>query len=122
MEYRISYWCISHIGNIRSVNQDNYICDGRYIQPDDEPMDAPLTGVLSSRTPALLGVFDGMGGEECGEVASYIAARNAAAIRLGKQPMDDLSEFCRKANDAICKYTEQQGISSMGTGSPSAGA
>ena len=115
MEYRIAYWCISHIGNVRSVNQDNFTCDGRYMKPEDEPMDAPLAGVLSSRTPALLGVFDGMGGEECGEVAAYIAARNAAAVRLGKQPLDDLSVFCRKTNEDICQYTQQSGISSMGT-------
>ena len=115
MEYRISYWCVTHIGNVRSVNQDNYICDGRYMKPDDEPMDAPLVGTLSSLTPALLGVFDGMGGEECGEIASFIAAKNAASVKLGQQPLDALSAYCQKANADICKYTEENGISSMGT-------
>ena len=115
MEYRISYWCVTHIGSVRSVNQDNYICDGRYMKPEDEPMDAPLVGTLSSLTPALLGVFDGMGGEECGEVASYIAAKNAASVRFGKQPLDDLAAYCLKTNEDICKYTQQHGISSMGT-------
>ena len=115
MEYRISYWCVSHIGKVRSVNQDNFICDGRYLQPDDEPMDAPLVGTLSSLNPALLGVFDGMGGEECGEVAAYIAAKNAAEVKLGAQPLDDLSNYCQATNDDICREIEQQGISSMGT-------
>ena len=115
MEYRISYWCVTHIGNVRSVNQDNYICDGRYMKPEDDPMDAPLVGTLSSLTPALLGVFDGMGGEECGEVAAYIAAKNAASVRPGKQPLDDLASYCLKTNEDICKYTQQHGISSMGT-------
>ena len=115
MEYRISYWCVTHIGNVRSVNQDNYICDGRYMKPEDEPMDAPLVGTLSSLTPALLGVFDGMGGEERGEVASYIAAKNAASVKIGAQPLDDLSNYCLQTNADICQYIEQQGISSMGT-------
>jgi protein phosphatase len=85
------------------------------MKPDDEPMDAPLVGTLSSLTPALLGVFDGMGGEECGEVASFIAAKNAASVKIGQQPLDALSAYCQKANADICKYTEENGISSMGT-------
>lgn len=115
MEYRISYWCVTHIGNVRSVNQDNYVCDGRYMKPEDEPMDAPLVGTLSSLNPALLGVFDGMGGEECGEVAAYIAAKNAAAVKIGAQPLDDLLRFCQNTNAEICQQIEQRGISSMGT-------
>lgn len=31
MRYKICYSCLSHIGNIRSMNQDNFICDGRYM-------------------------------------------------------------------------------------------
>lgn len=48
----------SHVGLVRSVNEDSYICT---CQP---PMGA-----------ALLGVADGMGGHEFGEIASYFVIK-----------------------------------------------
>ena len=115
MHYSILYSCVSHIGNIRSINQDNFICDGRYMETNDENLTFPLCGIKSSHDPSLFGIFDGMGGEECGEVASYIAAKNAAAIEIGKDAIAVLSQFCQKANTDICDYANENEISAMGT-------
>ena len=79
MNYKISFSCISHIGNVRSKNQDNFICDGQYMEFDNAEMDLQISGDVISKKPTLFGIFDGMGGEECGEIASYIAAKEAAA-------------------------------------------
>lgn len=56
-----------------------------------------------------------MGGEECGEIASYIAAKNAATLKLGKNVIDDLVNYCHKANGDICDYASSHEILSMGT-------
>ena len=115
MHYKIRYSCLSHIGNIRSVNQDNYICDGCYMDTGDTPIEFPLCGTKISKENSLFGIFDGMGGEECGEIASYIASKTASTIEIGKEATADLSMFCHKANAEICDYATSREVSAMGT-------
>lgn len=115
MQYKIHYSCLSHIGNVRSVNQDNFICDGLYMENDGTPIEFPLCGIKTSKEVSVFGIFDGMGGEECGEIASYIASKTASDIEIGKDATEALSKFCQKANLAICDYATLHDISSMGT-------
>lgn len=115
MQYCIRYSCVSHIGNVRKINQDNFICNGCYMEQDDKPFSFPLCGALPCRDPVVFGVFDGMGGEERGEVASFIAAENAAALEIGKDAVAALSQFCKKTNIDICDYASKNEISAMGT-------
>lgn len=115
MYYKIHYSCLSHIGNIRSINQDNFICDGNYMENDETTIKFPLCGTKTSKETSVFGIFDGMGGEECGEIASYIASKAAAKMEIGKDPTADLSQFCHKANKDICDYAALHEISAMGT-------
>ena len=115
MKYTIHYSCISHSGNCRSMNQDNYICICQFREIDSVDMKKPITGVVSADNTSLFGVFDGMGGEECGEVASFIAAKDAKTLKFGKDIAKDLKKYCTETNESICKYTEENMISSMGT-------
>lgn len=115
MQYEISYCCFSHVGRVRSVNQDNFICDDRIMEISGKPPCFPLTGTLSSGKGALLGIFDGLGGGERGEIASYLAARDALNLPMGKNAQEALRQFCRKANRDICEYAEKQEVFSMGT-------
>lgn len=115
MHYKIHYSCLSHIGNVRSINQDNFICDGRYMGTDDTPIEFPLCGTKTSKDISVFGIFDGMGGEECGEIASYIASKAATEIVIGKDATADLSQFCHKANNDICDYATLHEVSTMGT-------
>ena len=115
MHYSILYSCVSHIGKIRRMNQDNFACDGRYMEMNGEGFEFPLCGIKSSKCPSVFGIFDGMGGEECGEIASYIAAKDAAAIKTGKDVISALLQFCQKANTDICGYANENEISAMGT-------
>ena len=115
MRYKINYSCVSHIGNVRCTNQDNFICDGRYMGLDDVGLTFPLCGVKQSNDISIFGVFDGMGGEECGEIASYIAVRNASTLKIKGDPVKELHQFCQKANNDICDYADRNNISSMGT-------
>lgn len=115
MQYSIIYSCVSHIGRVRSMNQDNFICDKRFMNVNDDSIIFPLNGTKISKDASIFGIFDGMGGEECGEVASYIAAQNASVFEVGKDAVFDLAQFCQKTNTDICNYAEENGISAMGT-------
>lgn len=115
MKYTICYSCSSHIGKYRSMNQDNFICDGMYMDDNDGTFDFPLTGKASCDRPILLGVFDGLGGEERGEIASLIAAKCASQIVIGDDPLTDLNGYCKTANIKICDYAAENGILEMGT-------
>jgi protein phosphatase len=81
----------------------------------DLPIEFPLCGTKKAKENSTFGIFDGMGGEECGEVASYIAAQDAAALKIGNDAAADLSRFCYKANEDICEYARLHQVSAMGT-------
>lgn len=66
MYYKIHYSCLSHIGNVRSINQDNFICDGRYMNMSDIPIEFPLCGTKH------LKIYP------CSESLTVWAAKNAA--------------------------------------------
>lgn len=115
MLYKIHYSCLSHIGNIRNNNQDNFICDGYYMNTDNNWIDFPICGTKTNREKVTFGVFDGLGGEECGEIASYIASKTASTIKIGKEADFDLFQYCHNANTEICNYATLHDVSAMGT-------
>ena len=78
-------------------------------------MRLPLSGTIDNSYHPLFGVFDGMGGEEQGEVAALIAAKCASKLYIGNQSSVDLVEFCKQANKKICDYATKNNIVSMGT-------
>lgn len=115
MHYKVRYYCWCHTGKCRSMNQDNFICADQYLAPDNGSILFPLKDSRSCSRPFLLGVFDGMGGEECGEVASLIAAECASEAVIGDDPIDDLIKFFNEANKKICDYAANNEIGAMGT-------
>jgi len=115
MSYEIEYYAVSHIGKCRKVNQDNLVCDGQYLNCENNGTEGILRGKVSAEETKLFGIFDGMGGEECGEVAAYLAAQTAARLTFTGEVERELSEYCQKVNRKICRYIKKKGLSSMGT-------
>jgi protein phosphatase len=116
MAYKVEYFCVSHTGKCRKNNQDNFYCNGEYLYFRNNGLSKILHGEKTIKDISVFGVFDGMGGEECGEMASYLAAECIAGYEFGKKdPEDELIAYCRAANADICRYTEEQKLSSMGT-------
>lgn len=62
----------SNKGNVRSQNEDNYSVNGKS-RPNDK-INTTSHGIIDSDSLFLLGVFDGMGGEENGDIAANIAS------------------------------------------------
>ena len=115
MKYHISYACTSHVGHCRSMNQDNFICDGKYMDPEKEPITFPLIGSLTPGVSPVIGIFDGMGGEACGEIASLLAASEAAKMAGTESPEKDLKALCQRINEKIYRYADENDTGSMGT-------
>ncbi len=116
MEHQISYSCISHAGKCRTQNQDNYICADGWRGHEEASSVSIKEGMLKvSKTNVLFGVFDGLGGEECGETASLLAAQEAGKTVIEDNPEETLRGMCSMMNEKICRYAAEHGISSMGT-------
>ena len=111
--YIIKYACVSHKGNIRSMNQDNIVFDGRYLTLQDEIRE-PIIGEKPLSKQRVFGLFDGMGGEENGEMAAYLAAKGTAE-RQGQLDRRTLLELCMRINKQICDYTDDEGLDTCGT-------
>lgn len=84
-------------GRVRPINEDNF-CINRYFKAQEADADTHAFGGKDM----LVGVFDGIGGEENGEVASFIAAKTMARFD-GHVPEGNwnipLNEMNRRIND-----------------------
>lgn len=115
MKKRICYYLISDAGKKRKINQDNFICDNYFSNDEPNEMRTRRCGTVLNEGTVLFGIFDGLGGEEKGEEASYIAAKEASSFVFSDNLEADLQRYCSTTNEKICKYAEDNNIASMGT-------
>lgn len=105
-------------GLIRSNNEDNFYFNGTYLTP--EVRDASTKLILnSSEKLQVYGVFDGMGGEELGELASLIAAQSLEECHNAmKHSNFDITKAvvnsAEEANSKICKKIVENGKKRIG--------
>lgn len=92
-------------GNVRKNNQDNFYLNG-YVK-EIELSDCKRKEEFFD-DEQFFAVCDGMGGEERGEMASYLAVREMQTAE--KNRSGDLKDFIYKANDRICKYQSENQI------------
>ena len=117
MAYQIEYAYTCHIGKIRNNNEDNFWCCGDSLEAQNQGMSHIRSGRMKQSEYPLLAVFDGMGGESCGEMAAFLAAESCGehykttkeAIR--QEPEDFLKDLCETMNQAICDYGRENRIS-----------
>ena len=74
MAYQIEYAYTCHIGKVRNNNEDNFWCCGESLDSENKGMSHVCSGHIKQADLPLLAVFDGMGGESCGEMAAFLAA------------------------------------------------
>ena len=115
MGYNIKYYTDCQKGLIRAKNQDNFWCNGAILVNED--LHKPINGIVESKTSPAFAVFDGMGGEQRGEVAANIAAESFRnTYNKGfKNPKKFLLDVCTVMNKNICIYAEEEKIKSAGT-------
>lgn len=111
---------ISNIGRKRRENQDNFYVNGKII--DRTTIGAEVSfGELSELGHQLFGVFDGMGGEEYGCEASYIAAYTLRKYQevLNRKNMSGSSDYfetyIKDVNGKISDIILSNQLKGMGT-------
>ena len=114
MAYHICFSGVSHIGLHRQVNQDNFVCNG-FVVDKGIISSSIVCGETKAHRGAVFGVFDGMGGAQCGEDVSKIAAQNASGIYVKNGVINGMQAYCSKTEKDVCAYRAEQGLSNTGT-------
>lgn len=115
-KHEIEYALICNIGKMRRNNEDNFYCDGAIREDVNSTDEVALSGVVGSDTNELFAVFDGMGGEACGEVASFVAASHARLFARDRGEYEVyLYELAELLNEKVLEETEARSLVLMGT-------
>lgn len=113
---KVDYAVVCATGKVRRNNEDNFYCGGHWREDVNSAADAVFCGQVDADANELFAVFDGMGGEACGEIASLVAARQSAIFLRGKDAYADyLGELCELLNAKIREETENRSLVLMGT-------
>lgn len=109
----------SNKGLVRTSNEDNFSVNGKTRPMHDNNIH--INGRISVDELSVLGVFDGMGGEELGELASDIGAQFTLKLseRLDKADKEEypsiVNGYVQAANDEICRRLRNQDSKRGGT-------
>ena len=121
MTWEIEYAYACHIGKVRTNNEDNFWCCGHFLPVKNRGLAAAAGRTCSSSELPVLAVFDGMGGESCGEIAAGLAAEGfdryyqKNKYKLRRDGHAFVQEACREMNEAVCTYGRDNHIRTMGT-------
>jgi protein phosphatase len=117
MGYYVDYIVLCEKGKLRSKNQDNFWCANTFLENKNEGLAKPIINSINIVTHPVFAVFDGMGGENHGETAAYLAADIFNSHAMQKTRMDSpnaLSSTCEKMNQKICSYAKSNHAGRMG--------
>jgi protein phosphatase len=118
MKYEIHYALTCNTGKVRGINQDNFWCIGKYLEEKNDGLKLIESGKINSASYPTFAVFDGMGGEQYGEVAAYIATKTFDSL-CGDFRSPDIKNFlinaCKQMNSNITNYAKQKYVECVGT-------
>lgn len=117
MLVRLEAACSCHTGNVRKNNEDNFYFDGMYLDAVHGSTEQPLCFGGRLHRGWMSAVFDGMGGERCGEHASHGAARALADLLrcrsfCGRAQLEELTGML---NRAVLEVRDTLQAGNMGT-------
>ena len=115
--FRCRLACTSDVGLRRARNEDNFFFFQNVMKRDHRSSDGVLVADTTTDELIVVGLFDGLGGELEGEVASYAAASRLNEMRhslLAPEPAYATDAF-RQMQAAIVLVREQLKLSSIGT-------
>lgn len=113
--------CGCHQGKKRNNNEDNFYFDGIYMNSENHGLPSIEETAISLNDDGFFCVFDGMGGGDYGEVASYTASKTTKEfLETGTNinPCDitpSLTKMCEVVNQAVYEAGEKLGSTKMGS-------
>ncbi len=80
MRFSVEAACGCHIGKIRKNNEDNFLFNGFYLPAENQGTDDIISYSGDLQNGFHFAVFDGMGGENFGEIAAFEAAKKMQSL------------------------------------------
>lgn len=106
-------------GKVRLNNEDNFYFNGHHLKQDNAGLEKPIHKKIAAKHDSFFCVFDGMGGGDYGEAASFAGARTMkkelSQIDTVLYPEQFLEELCQNLNLAVCMQQEVLGSDRMGS-------
>lgn len=120
MQYTLNAACICNCGRIRSNNEDNFFFNNKHLAAENNGLTLPLSLQATDRNRLLLAIFDGMGGENYGEVAAFAAAsylKKHTKLRFDfiRHEEKYLKNLTDRLNIAVVNAAKAQKTERMGT-------
>ena len=120
MAYILEAACLCNTGKVRKNNEDNFFFDGRCLEEDNSGLKHPVAMTRTLRRELCVAIFDGMGGENFGECASFAAADT---MQYMTRTLRDyfiperafLNRICLKLNDAVVAKQKELLAERMGS-------
>lgn len=118
-EYIITAACISNRGKVRSNNEDNFYFDDNIMECNQNETDNALICEKTARN-CFFAVFDGIGGADYGELASFAAAKfTLQYVNRNSEDKNDpetwLKEYVDMANELVFHVACDMKTKQMGT-------
>lgn len=109
------FLCMSNTGNVRVHNEDNFSFFGKYMPREHQSLEGMLEDSSAADSGTAVAIFDGMGGESAGELASFTAAKyftdtGSLALKEGAEPGDMILELNRE----VLRARDEEKYSSIG--------
>lgn len=119
MKYTIQAACGCNTGKIRKKNEDNFYFDGKCLEKKNNGLKHPVFTEDTLKRGLSFAIFDGMGGEHYGELASYAAARR---MQLTERSLADffvpekqyLKHLTAQLNEAVVEAQKEMCTQRMG--------
>ena len=120
MAFIIEATCLCNTGKVRKNNEDNYFFNGKCMPEFNEGLKKPVSMSFRLGSNTCMALFDGMGGENYGEAASFAAAdemriieQRSRRLLLSKNRL--VKAMCYEMNDAVLRRAKSLRTSYMGT-------
>lgn len=120
MSYIVDAACLCNTGKLRKNNEDNFFFDNRCLELENSGLRHPVRMTKTLQRGLCVAVFDGMGGENFGEYASFAAAEcmKNSTRRLKDYFISErkfLNSMCSKINDAVVAKQQELLTERMGS-------
>lgn len=107
---------VSHKGKVRGNNEDNFCVMGTVLPLMHEGTEGILEFQVKPEGQVTVAVFDGMGGEAAGELASFTAAEKMRELSGQKTFSEEsVKELCMDLNRSVTEAAEREKYIQIGT-------